>query len=227
MIGSLGLGARRRPSPVAAFLALAVVVAACGGMIPSGDPAASGEGAVSSGALLPDDPTPEPTPIPDPQHEVYGFVPYWEMDASIVDHVKRTDLTTLALFSVTHRRSGAMATNQNGYKRIIGDVGQGVLRDRRVLAEEGVVVVVVTVDVKTGAILVGPEVITRGWVYAPEAEPLLTECADVVRLAVKEGIATGATDIEQLQKVVRRAAGRFVNESTRRRPMIVPVVTEA
>jgi ribonuclease J len=110
---------------------------------------------------------------------------------------------------------------------IIGDVGQGVLRDRRVLAEEGVVVVVVTVDVKTGAVLVGPEVITRGWVYAPEAEPLLAECADAVRLAVKESVAEGAADIEALQKVVRRAAGRFVNESTRRRPMIVPVVTEA
>ena len=110
---------------------------------------------------------------------------------------------------------------------IIGDVGHGVLRDRRVLAEEGVVVVVVTVDVKTGAILVGPEVITRGWVYAPEAEPLLAECADAVRLAVKDAFATGATDVDALQKVVRRAAGRFVNESTRRRPMIVPVVTEA
>jgi ribonuclease J len=110
---------------------------------------------------------------------------------------------------------------------IIGDVGQGVLRDRRVLAEEGVVVVVVTVDVKTGGILLGPEVITRGWVYAPEAEPLLAECADAVRLAIKEAFGTGATDIEALQRVVRRAAGRFVSESTRRRPMIVPVVMEA
>ena len=110
---------------------------------------------------------------------------------------------------------------------IIGDVGHGVLRDRRVLAEEGVVVVVVTVDVATGAILTGPEVITRGWVYAPEAEPLLSECADEVRQAVKESFAEGGTDIEALQKVVRRAAGRFVNESTKRRPMIVPVVMEA
>jgi len=110
---------------------------------------------------------------------------------------------------------------------IIGDVGHGVLRDRRVLAEEGVVVVVVTVDVASGAILLGPEVITRGWVYAPEAEPLLAECADEVRQAVKEAVASGTADIETLQKVVRRAAGRFVNESTRRRPMIVPVVMEA
>ena len=110
---------------------------------------------------------------------------------------------------------------------IIGDVGHGVLRDRRVLAEEGVVVVVVTVDVATGAILTGPEVITRGWVYAPEAEPLLAECAEEVRQAVKESFAEGGTDIEALQKVVRRTAGRFVNESTKRRPMIVPVVMEA
>jgi ribonuclease J len=110
---------------------------------------------------------------------------------------------------------------------IIGDVGHGVLRDRRVLAEEGVVVVVVTVDVATGAVLTGPEIITRGWVYAPEAEPLLAECAEEVHQAVKESFAEGGTDIEALQKVVRRAAGRFVNESTRRRPMIVPVVMEA
>jgi ribonuclease J len=110
---------------------------------------------------------------------------------------------------------------------IIGDVGHGVLRDRRVLAEEGVVVVVVTVDVATGAILTGPEVITRGWVYAPEAEPLLAECAEEVCQAVKQSFAEGGTDIEALQKVVRRAAGRFVNESTKRRPMIVPVVMEA
>src|SRR5690606_20529552 len=103
----------------------------------------------------------------------------------------------------------------------------GVLRDRRVLAAEGVVVVVVTVDVESGAILTGPEVITRGWVYAPEAEPLLTECADVVRQAVKEAAAQGNVDIESLQRTVRRAAGRFVSESTRRRPMIVPVVMEA
>ena len=102
---------------------------------------------------------------------------------------------------------------------IVGDVGQGVLRDRRVLAEEGVVVVVVTVDVEDGAILTGPEIITRGWVYAPEAEALLDECADVVRQAVKELVrGGGATDIESLQRAVRRAAGRFVNDRTKRKP---------
>jgi ribonuclease J len=110
---------------------------------------------------------------------------------------------------------------------IVGDVGQGVLRDRRVLAEEGVVVVVVTVDAHTGAIVTGPEVITRGWVYAPEAEDLLDECADEVRAAVQESFTSGdPVDIEALQRVVRKAAGRFVADRTRRRPMIVPVVME-
>jgi ribonuclease J len=110
---------------------------------------------------------------------------------------------------------------------IVGDVGQGVLRDRRVLAEEGVVVVVVTVDSQTGKVLVGPEIITRGWVYAPEAEDLLDEACDRIAAAVEGALAEGIRDVEALERDVRRAAGRFVSERTRRRPMIVPVVMEA
>jgi ribonuclease J len=110
---------------------------------------------------------------------------------------------------------------------IVGDVGQGVLRDRQKLAEEGVVVVVVTVDVQTGKVLVGPEIITRGWVYAPEAEDLLDEACDAVAAAVERALADGVRDVEALERDVRRAAGRFVSERTRRRPMIVPVVMEA
>jgi len=109
---------------------------------------------------------------------------------------------------------------------IVGDVGQGVLRDRRVLAEEGVVVVIVTVDTATGKVLTGPEIITRGWVYAPEAEDLLDEACDAVAVAVEKALAEGVRDPEGLEKDVRRAAGRFVSERTKRRPMIVPVVME-
>ena len=110
---------------------------------------------------------------------------------------------------------------------IVGDVGSGVLRDRRLLASEGVVVVVVTVDIQTGKVLVGPEIITRGWVYAPEAEDLLDEACDTVAAAVELSLASGVADVEALERDVRRAAGRFVSERTRRRPMIVPVVMEA
>lgn len=109
---------------------------------------------------------------------------------------------------------------------IVGDVGQGVLRDRRVLAEEGVVVVVVTVDIETGKVLTGPEIITRGWVYAPEAEDLLDEACDRVASVVETALANGMRDVESLEREVRKAAGKFVNERTKRRPMIVPVVME-
>ena len=109
---------------------------------------------------------------------------------------------------------------------IVGDVGQGVLRDRQKLAEEGVVVVVVTVDIQTGKVLVGPEIITRGWVYAPEAEDLLDEACDTIADAVEKSLGNGVRDVEALEREVRRAAGKFVSERTKRRPMIVPVVME-
>jgi ribonuclease J len=110
---------------------------------------------------------------------------------------------------------------------IVGDVGQGVLRDRRLLADEGVVVVVVTVAVDTGKVLTGPEIITRGLVYAPEAEDLLDEACDLVAAALERELANGVREVDVLEKEVRRTAGRFVNERTKRRPMIVPVVMEA
>lgn len=110
---------------------------------------------------------------------------------------------------------------------IVGDVGQGVLRDRKALASEGVVVVVVTVDTQSGKVLVGPEIITRGWVYAPEAEDLLDEACDAIAAAVEKSLAKGVRDVEALERDVRRAAGKFVSDRTRRRPMIVPVVMEA
>jgi ribonuclease J len=109
---------------------------------------------------------------------------------------------------------------------IVGDVGQGVLRDRRVLAEEGVVMVVVTVDAKTGEVLTGPEIITRGWVHAPEAEELLGEARQAVLAALEEAAESGAVDFETLKRRARQALGRFVSDRTRRRPMIVPVVME-
>ncbi len=110
---------------------------------------------------------------------------------------------------------------------IVGDVGHGVLRDRRVLAEEGVVVLVVTVDAKSGEICSGPEIITRGWVYAPEAEDLLGEARQAVVAALEEiADAGGAVDFENLRRRARQALGRFVSERTRRRPMIVPIVME-
>ncbi len=109
---------------------------------------------------------------------------------------------------------------------IVGDVGHGVLRDRRALSAEGVVVVVVTVDARSGEVLTGPEIVTRGWVYEREAEALLDEACQAVLDALEREAQHGVTDIEALKRHVRSALGRFVSERTRRRPMIVPVVME-
>ena len=109
---------------------------------------------------------------------------------------------------------------------IVGDVGHGVLRDRRRLAEEGVVIVIVTVDAGTGEVVSGPEIVTRGWVYAPEADELLDDAKAAVLSSLAEAAEEGATDFETIRRHARRALGRFINERTRRRPAIIPVVIE-
>jgi ribonuclease J len=106
----------------------------------------------------------------------------------------------------------------------VGDIGHGVLRDRQKLAEEGVVMVVVTVDNRQGTLSCPPVIETRGWVHAPEAEALLGEASDVVGAAVTQALRDGARDIEVLSRHARKALGKFVGDRTRRRPMIVPVV---
>jgi len=107
---------------------------------------------------------------------------------------------------------------------VVGDINHGVLRDRQVLAEEGVIVVIVTVDMKSGEVIAGPEIITRGWIHAAEAEDLLEDA----RRRVVEGIEDADTsDVEAIKRHARKALGSFVVERTKRRPMIVPVVMEA
>jgi ribonuclease J len=109
---------------------------------------------------------------------------------------------------------------------IVGDVGLGVLRDRRNLAEEGLVVVIVTVDATTGELVTGPEIVTRGWVYAPEADELLEEAKAAVRESLAEAADEGATDFETVRRHARRSLGKFISERTKRRPAIIPVVIE-
>jgi ribonuclease J len=135
------------------------------------------------------------------------------------------DVVTLDHAGIT--RTGSVPAGYLYVDGIVGDVSHGVLRDRRVLSEEGVIVVVVTVDGKSGDLLTGPEIITRGWVHAPEADALLGEARAAVQASLAEAVEDGATDYDTLRRHVRSAMGRVVGERTRRRPMIVPVVMEA
>ncbi len=89
----------------------------------------SGGAVTTSGDPVTSGPTPVPTERPAPGHEVYGYVPYWEMGATIADHLAKTDLTTLALFSVTNKHDGTLNTTQNGYKKIVGPLGQQMIHE--------------------------------------------------------------------------------------------------
>jgi spore germination protein YaaH len=105
-----------------ASLLMVVVVAGCGQALPtaSSSPPSEGLSSVSPSARL-------ESVAPVPKHEVYGFVPYWEMDETIADHVAATDLTTLGLFSVTHQRNGRLDV-QTGLQRIRGPIGRAMIR---------------------------------------------------------------------------------------------------
>jgi spore germination protein YaaH len=104
---------------------LVIALAACGAAPePSRGPEDSGTPVLAPGET----PTASPS-TPVPGHELYGFLPYWEMDAEIAAHVAATPLTTLALFSVTHTNKGAINTKQRGYELITGDVGRRLIRE--------------------------------------------------------------------------------------------------
>jgi ribonuclease J len=133
------------------------------------------------------------------------------------------ELTDAGLTKVGEVPAGYLYVDGAG----LGDVGHGVLRDRRILAEEGVVVVIVTVDMKSGEIIAGPEIITRGWIHAPEAEDLIEDARNAVIRSIESIEQADEIDPETIRRHARKALGQFVSDRTRRRPMIVPVVMEA
>ena len=108
----------------------------------------------------------------------------------------------------------------------IGDVGDEVLRDRRVLADEGVVVCVVTIDSYNGDILAGPDVISRGFVFGDESSEFSEEARNVVREALHNLADDEISDYTAVRRKVRKSLGSFVWKRTGRRPIILPVVTE-
>jgi ribonuclease J len=109
----------------------------------------------------------------------------------------------------------------------VGDIGHGVLRDRQVLSEDGIVAIFVTIDVGAREIVTGPDIISRGWIDERDTGLLIDSCTEAVRDALDRATRKGAAiDIEAVQAVIRTAAGKFVKKHTKRYPMIVPVVVE-
>ncbi len=108
----------------------------------------------------------------------------------------------------------------------VGDVGNIVLRDRKHLAEDGLIVVVVALSSDTGDIIAGPDIISRGFVYVREAEDLI----DAAKECVKDSLALcqekRVTDWSSIKNLIRNALSQFIYEQTKRRPMILPVIME-
>jgi len=108
----------------------------------------------------------------------------------------------------------------------IGDVQDVVLRDRRLLADDGVIVCVVTIDAQTGELLAGPDVITRGFVYEDQASEFLEDAKDEIYDALEALADDEITDWAAIRRAVRKSLGKFVWKRTGRRPIILPVVME-
>ena len=108
----------------------------------------------------------------------------------------------------------------------VGDVGPVVLRDRRVLAGDGILVCVITIDSRSGEVLAGPDLISRGFIFEERSRDLLEEGAERVAEALERLEEDHVTDWGAIKKAARRALGQFVWESTHRRPMLLPIVIE-
>lgn len=108
----------------------------------------------------------------------------------------------------------------------VGDVGNIVLRDRKLLAQDGLIIVVATVSKETGAIISGPDVVSRGFVYMREAEELIERVREITRKSLENYKRGGGHEWSAMKNSVKNHISRYVEETTNRSPMILPVIME-
>ncbi|MBE6715174.1 MAG: ribonuclease J [Ruminococcaceae bacterium] len=106
----------------------------------------------------------------------------------------------------------------------VGDVGNIVLRDRRHLAQDGLIVVVATVDIDEKVIVSGPDIISRGFVYVREAEELMEEVRNISNEVLTKALDNGITEWTQMKNGVKDSLTKFLFQKTKRKPMILPVI---
>ena len=109
----------------------------------------------------------------------------------------------------------------------VGDVGNIVLRDRQHLAEDGIIVVVVTLERASNQVLAGPDIVSRGFVYVRESEDLMGEAQIVVEDALDGCLDRHIYDWGKIKQEVRDSLSEYVWKKTKRRPMILPIIMEA
>ena len=106
----------------------------------------------------------------------------------------------------------------------VGDVGSIVLRDRKHLAEDGLIVVVATVDLDEQTIVSGPDLISRGFVYVRESEELMDDVRELVSGVLCDTLDSGITEWTQMKTNVKDALSKYLYQKTKRKPMILPVI---
>lgn len=135
------------------------------------------------------------------------------------------EVTTERISTVGHITSGNVFVDGLS----VGDVGQIVLRDRKVLSQDGILLAVLTIDKETGELVAGPDIVSRGFVYMRDAEELLESAREriLASFANMDGHAVrGGSDWSFVKDKIKHTLSKFLYEQTRRRPMIIPVVME-
>lgn len=118
--------------------------------------------------------------------------------------------------------SGSIYVDGSG----IGDIGNIVLRDRRILSEEGLVVIVVSINMKEFKVSSGPDIISRGFVYMRESEDLINEAQKLVAIHLKKVMERRTTQWSEIKNEITDTIAPFLYEKTKRRPMILPIIME-
>lgn len=108
----------------------------------------------------------------------------------------------------------------------VGDVGNIVLRDRQHLSQNGLIIVVVTLEKHSNMLVAGPDIVSRGFVYVRESENLMEECHDIVTDALERCLNNNVTDWGKIKTSIKDDLGSFLWKRTKRNPMILPIITE-
>ena len=108
----------------------------------------------------------------------------------------------------------------------VGDVGNIVLRDRQHLSQNGLLIVVVTLERESNQLLAGPDIVSRGFVYVRESETLMDDCREVIQEALDMCLAKGVSDWNKIKTSIKDSVSEFLWKRTKRSPMILPIITE-
>ena len=108
----------------------------------------------------------------------------------------------------------------------VGDIGSVVLRDRKHLAEDGLVVVVASVDIGEGLVISGPDIVSRGFVYVKESQDLMDRTKSVAIKAIEGVLQRGVYDFAGIKCAVKDDVAKFIYKETKRKPMILPIIMD-